>query len=84
LDDKLVGKHARELFEDAQAMLKKIISEQWLEARAVIGFFPANSDGDDIILYTDESRTERLEILHHLRQQNIKAPGRPFIGSCGF
>lgn len=77
LDDKLVGKHARELFEDAQAMLKKIISEQWLEARAVIGFFPANSDGDDIILYTDESRTERLEILHHLRQQNIKAPGRP-------
>jgi len=77
LDDELVGKHARDLFEDAQVMLKKIISERWLEARAVIGFFPANSDGDDIILYTDESRTERLETLHHLRQQNIKAPGRP-------
>ena len=77
LDDEVVGTHARELFEDAQVMLKKIISERWLEARAVIGFFPANSDGDDIILYADESRTERLEILHHLRQQNIKAPGRP-------
>lgn len=77
LDDELVGKHARELFEDAQVMLKKIISEQWLEAKAVIGFFPANSQEDDIVLYTDETRTERLETLHHLRQQNIKAPGRP-------
>jgi len=77
LDDEIVGQHARELFEDAQVMLKKIISEQWLEAKAVIGFFPANSQNDDVILYTDESRSERLEILHHLRQQNIKAPGRP-------
>lgn len=77
LDDELVGKHARNLFEDAQLMLKKIISEQWLEAKAVIGFFPANSDGDDIILYKDESRQEQLEVLHHLRQQNVKAPGRP-------
>ncbi len=77
LDDEIVGQHARELFEDAQVMLKKIISEQWLEAKAVIGFFPANSQDDDVILYTDESRSERLEILHHLRQQNIKAPGRP-------
>jgi 5-methyltetrahydrofolate--homocysteine methyltransferase len=77
LEDELVGKHARELFADAQVMLKKIISEQWLKAKAVIGFFPANSTGDDIVLYTDDSRSERLEILHHLRQQNIKAPGRP-------
>ena len=77
LDDELVGKHARSLFEDAQLMLKKIISEQWLEAKAVIGFFPANSDGDDIILYQDDSRKEQLDVLHHLRQQNIKAPGRP-------
>ncbi|OQK16649.1 methionine synthase [Methyloprofundus sedimenti] len=76
-DDELVGKHARALFEDAQVMLKQIISEKWLQANAVIGFFPANSDGDDIILYTDESRTEQLAVLHHLRQQNIKAPGRP-------
>jgi 5-methyltetrahydrofolate--homocysteine methyltransferase len=77
LDDPMVGTEARKLFDDAQVMLKKIISEQWLTARAVIGFFPANSEGDDVILYTDESRTEQREILHHLRQQNVKAPGRP-------
>ena len=77
LDDKVIGVEARKLFEDAQVMLKKIISEQWLAARAVVGFFPANSDGDDVIVYTDDSRKQRLEILHHLRQQNVKAPGRP-------
>jgi len=77
LDDKVVGIEARKLFEDAQVMLKKIISEQWLTARAVIGFFPANSDGDDIVVYTDESRRHIRETLHNLRQQNVKAPGRP-------
>ncbi len=77
LDDKVIGVEARKLFDDAQVMLKKIISEQWLAARAVVGFFPANSDGDDVIVYTDDSRKQRLEILHHLRQQNVKAPGRP-------
>ncbi len=73
-DDEVIGKHARSLFEDAQVMLKQIISEKWLEAKTVIGFFPANSEGDDIIVYKDESRTEQLDVLHHLRQQNIKAP----------
>jgi 5-methyltetrahydrofolate--homocysteine methyltransferase len=77
LDDKIVGVEARKLFQDAQAMLKKIIDEKWLTARAVIGFFPANSDGDDVVVYTDDSRKQQLEILHHLRQQNVKAPGRP-------
>jgi 5-methyltetrahydrofolate--homocysteine methyltransferase len=77
LDDKLIGVEARKLFDDAQVMLKKIISEQWLTARAVVGFFPANSDGDDVIVYTDDTREQRLETLHHLRQQNVKAPGRP-------
>ncbi len=77
LNDRVVGEQARVLFDDAQEMLNKIIEEEWIKARAVIGFFPANSDGDDIILYTDDSRTEVLEVLHHLRQQNIKAPGRP-------
>jgi 5-methyltetrahydrofolate--homocysteine methyltransferase len=57
-------------------MLDQIISEKWLEAKAVIGFFPANRVDDDIELYTNESRTEVLETLHHLRQQNVKAPGR--------
>ncbi len=76
LNDQLVGKEAQNLFNDAQAMLEKIVSEKWLTARAVIGFFPANSQDDDIILYTDENKTEKLETLHHLRQQNIKAPGQ--------
>ncbi len=77
LDDEVVGVEARQLFEEAQVMLKKIINEEWLTARAVVGFFPANSDGDDVIVYTDDTRKTKLETLHHLRQQNIKAPGRP-------
>ncbi len=77
LEDVVVGEQARSLFDDAQNMLKSIMQDQWLTARAVIGFFPANSDGDDIVLFTDDTRTERLETLHHLRQQNMKAPGRP-------
>jgi 5-methyltetrahydrofolate--homocysteine methyltransferase len=77
LDDSVVGLEARKLFDDAQVMLHKIISEEWLTARAVIGFFPANSDGDDVIVYEDESRTKVRDVLHHLRQQNVKAPGRP-------
>ena len=77
LDDEVVGIEARKLFNDAQAMLKDIVAEQWLTARAVIGFYPANSLGDDVVVYIDEARQQTLETLHHLRQQNIKAPGRP-------
>ena len=77
LSDAIIGAEARKLFDDAQAMLKILIAENWLQNRAVIGFFPANSVDDDIQLFTDESRSEVLETLHHLRQQNVKAPGRP-------
>lgn len=77
LNDEIVGKEARQLFADAKEMLEKVIAENWLQNRAVIGFFPANSADDDIQLFTDESRSEVLETLHHLRQQNVKAPGRP-------
>ena len=77
LNDEVVGVEARQLFEEAQVMLKKIINEKWLTARAVVGFFPANSDGDDVVVYTDDTRKTKLETLQHLRQQNIKAPGRP-------
>jgi 5-methyltetrahydrofolate--homocysteine methyltransferase len=77
LDDKVIGTEARKLFNDAQTMLAKIIAENWLQAKAVVGFFPAASHEDDVIVYTDESRTKVREVLHHLRQQNIKAPGRP-------
>ena len=77
LNDVVVGEQAKSLFNDAQQMLEKIVSENWLAARAVIGFFPANSDGDDVLLYRDETRKEKLETLHHLRQQNVKSPGQP-------
>jgi len=70
LDDELVGPAASSLYADAQKMLHQIVNEQWLTAKAVIGLFPANSNGqDDIIVYTDESRSEELTRLHHLRQQ---------------
>jgi 5-methyltetrahydrofolate--homocysteine methyltransferase len=77
LEDEIVGEHARNLFRDAQGMLKLIVEQGWLQARAVFGFFPANSRGDDIELYTDDSRMEVLTILHHLRQQHVKPPGQP-------
>ncbi len=76
LSDEVVGVEAVKLFDEAKAMLTRIVDEKWLTAKAVIGFFPANSDGDDIVLYKDDSRTEVIETLHHLRQQNIKAPGK--------
>jgi 5-methyltetrahydrofolate--homocysteine methyltransferase len=78
LKDPVVGEHARQLFDDAQTMLKRIIDEGWLQARGVFGLFPANQVGDDDIeLYTDTSRSKVLTALHHLRQQNQKPPGRP-------
>ncbi|MEQ1528941.1 MAG: methionine synthase, partial [Methylococcales bacterium] len=77
LDDLVVGVEARKLFQDAKTMLEKIIAENWLGAKAVIGFFPAQSQDDDVLVYTDEARGQVLETLHHLRQQNVKAPGRP-------
>ncbi|SJM89431.1 methionine synthase [Crenothrix polyspora] len=77
LDDVVIGVEARKLFNDAKAMLTQLVDEKWLQARAVIGFFPAYSEGDDVVVSTDESRSQPLEVLHHLRQQNVKAPGRP-------
>jgi len=78
LDDEEKGEEAHKLFKDANDMLDKIISEHWLEARAVIGLFPANSiNDDDIEVYTDESRIEVLTVIHNLRQQQQKPPGKP-------
>ena len=77
LTDEIVGVEAVKLYNDAQKMLDKIVTEGWLKARAVIGFFPANSDEDDINLYFDEHDEEVVTVLHHLRQQNQKAPGQP-------
>jgi 5-methyltetrahydrofolate--homocysteine methyltransferase len=77
LTDEVVGKQASELFADAQAMLDKIIAEQWLSARGVIGFWPAANTGDDVAIYADDSRTQKLASLHHLRQQADKPVDRP-------
>jgi len=77
LDDEVVGVEATKLFADGQAMLKQIIDEKWLEARGVIGFFPANAVGDDIEVYTDDSRTQTATKLHHLRQQDLKKGAQP-------
>lgn len=77
LENEVVGEEASKLFADAQAMLKQIIDENWLQARAVIGFFPANSAGDDIEVYADDERSEVQTVLHHLRQQMAKSPERP-------
>ena len=77
LKDEVVGVEATKLFADGQVMLKQIIDEKWLEARGVIGFFPANSVGDDIQVYTDESRSEVAKTLHHLRQQDVKKGAQP-------
>jgi 5-methyltetrahydrofolate--homocysteine methyltransferase len=75
LDDKVVGEEARKVYADAKEMLEKIIAEKWLTAKAVYGFYPANAIGDDIEVYTDESRTEVLTVLHNLRQQAEKKRG---------
>ena len=77
LQDEIVGEECRRLFHDAQVMLRRIIDEGRLTARAVFGLFPANSIGDDIEVYEDESRTKVAAVLHHLRQQAQKAPGLP-------
>lgn len=76
LEDKVVGESARSLFADAKAMLKQIVDEKWLTAKAVVGFWPANADGDDVVLYTGDNRSEELTRVHFLRQQVQKREGR--------
>ena len=77
LEDEVVGEAARALFDDAQAMLNDLVASGGLSANAVIGFWPANSTGDDIVLYTDDTRTVELTRLHHLRQQTDKPNDQP-------
>ena len=85
LRDPRVGEAARDLFADAQAMLARVVAEQWLRARAVVGFWPANSDGDeDITLYADAARTTTLATVHTLRQQMVKGDGRANLALADF
>ncbi len=87
LTDDKVGKAASDLYRDAQAMLKKVIDEKWLEARAVIGFWPANSDPqnvDDILIYGDKARKFPIATLHTLRQQMHREEGRANLALADF
>jgi 5-methyltetrahydrofolate--homocysteine methyltransferase len=84
LEDEVVGEAARSLFADAQAMLRRIVEERLLTARGVVGFWPANRDGDDLVLWTDETRTHERARLHTLRQQMAKAPGKAHAALADF
>ena len=84
LEDPTVGAAARSLFRDANALLQRIVDGRLLQAHAVLGFFPANSVGDDIELYTDDRREKRRTVIHTLRQQMIKPPGRPNLALADF
>jgi 5-methyltetrahydrofolate--homocysteine methyltransferase len=84
LDDDKYGEAARHLFDDAQAMLKKIIEEKWFKPAGVVGFWPANSVGDDIEVYTDDSRKTVLTTLHTLRQQMARDSGRANLALSDF
>ncbi|MFZ9955953.1 MAG: methionine synthase [Flavobacteriales bacterium] len=75
LEDEVVGAEAKKLFSDAQKMLQQLVQEKWLTNKAVIGIWPANSVGDDIEIYSDESRTEVIAKHHMMRQQSKKAAG---------
>src|SRR5207245_247361 len=75
-EDPTVGAKAKELFDDAQSLLKDMVGHKLLTARGVYGFFPANSVGDDIEVYRDESRSKVLAMFHTLRQQTPKPEGQ--------
>lgn len=76
LDDNKVGPEARKLFEDAKHLLKRVVAENWVTANAVIGFWPANSVGDDIAVYDNADRKTQIATLHTLRQQIARDPSR--------
>jgi 5-methyltetrahydrofolate--homocysteine methyltransferase len=84
LDDAKYGTAARSLFADAKAMLGRIVQERWLRASAVVGFWPANAQGDDILLFADEARGEPIAVLHTLRQQLTHREKRPNLALADF
>jgi 5-methyltetrahydrofolate--homocysteine methyltransferase len=77
LEDEVVGVEAKKVFADGQAMLKKIIANRWLTANAVVGLYPAQRVGDDIVLYADETRQQQVMTWHGLRQQTVKPNKNP-------
>ncbi len=84
LDDDKYGEAARPLFDDATTMLKQLIAEKWLTANGVVGFWPANSVGDDIEIYADETRKTKIATLHTLRQQMARDGTRANLALADF
>jgi len=84
LNDPARGPAARELFANAQELLQKIVDEELFTAQGVYGFYPANSDGDDIIVYADVTRTKELTRLHTLRQQKDNQRGKPQLALADY
>ncbi len=84
LKDPERGAEASKLFEDAQVMLRKIIDEKWLQANGVIGLFPANAVGDDILVYEDDARKKVRATFHTLRQQTKKPEGQANLALSDF
>ena len=84
LDDPALGEAARSLHADAQDMLRRMIDERWFRARAVIGLWPANSEGDDILVFADEVRPAPIATLHTLRQQLARREGRANVALADF
>jgi len=84
LEDEIVGEAARDLFRDAQTMLKRIIDEKWFTAKGVVGFWPAQAVGDDIAVYAAEDRAQEIARFHTLRQQIKKSNGKPNLALSDF
>jgi 5-methyltetrahydrofolate--homocysteine methyltransferase len=84
LEDEIVGSEAKKLYQDELNMLDEMVSDKWIEARAVIGLFPANSVADDIEIYSDEQRSQVIGIQHTLRQQTKKVSGQPNLALSDF
>ena len=84
LNDEKQGAAARSLFDDARKMLSRIVEERWFEPRAVVGFWPAARNGDDIQLYEDDTRERPLAVFHTLRQQLLRRDGKPNVALADF
>jgi 5-methyltetrahydrofolate--homocysteine methyltransferase len=84
LDDERCGEAARSLYADARAMLERIVAGGWFRAGAVVGFWPANADEDDITVFADEARTQPVQVLHTLRQQLVRREGRANVALADF
>ncbi|PVM91357.1 methionine synthase [Caulobacter endophyticus] len=84
LEDDVVGEAARDLYRDARAMLDKVIAEKWFGAKGVIGFWPAQAVEDDVVLFSDETRTVEIARLHTLRQQMDKGAGKANLALADF